>query len=206
MNEEQSMIQKCFVEIGKRFDSIEKLLERRPYDAEIEYIESTGSQWIDTEFTNGIGSFSCKLGARTVRNSEGGDWQAALGKLGSSNDDQHRILLYNHKTWSYWNFTCTSSTTTTVLRNFPGTLEIPKTSFDTTATELRSFRICNGYAVNGGLPVIVYWFKIWDENDILARDLIPVRKGTTGYLYDKVSNRLFGNVGSGNFILSPDKN
>ena len=42
-------------------------------------------------------------------------------------------------------------------------------------------------------------------NDILVRDLIPVRVGNTGYMYDKVSGQLFGNQGTGNFVLGPDK-
>ena len=41
-------------------------------------------------------------------------------------------------------------------------------------------------------------------NDILVRDLIPVRVGNVGYMYDKVSGQLFGNSGTGNFILGPD--
>lgn len=36
-------------------------------------------------------------------------------------------------------------------------------------------------------------------------DMIPVRRGTTGYLYNKVSGQLFGNSGTGAFILGPDK-
>jgi hypothetical protein len=42
-------------------------------------------------------------------------------------------------------------------------------------------------------------------NDILVRDFIPVRVGNVGYMYDKVSGQLFGNSGTGNFILGPDK-
>ena len=37
------------------------------------------------------------------------------------------------------------------------------------------------------------------------RDFIPVRVGSTGYLYDKVSGQLFGNAGTGDFVLGPDK-
>ena len=40
---------------------------------------------------------------------------------------------------------------------------------------------------------------------VLAFDGIAVRKGTTGYLYDKVSKQLFGNAGTGAFVLGPDK-
>lgn len=35
-------------------------------------------------------------------------------------------------------------------------------------------------------------------------DLIPVRKKTVGYMYDRVSGKLFGNAGSGDFVLGPD--
>ena len=38
----------------------------------------------------------------------------------------------------------------------------------------------------------------------LVRDMISVRVGTTGYMYDKVSGELFGNVGSGSFGLGND--
>lgn len=46
--------------------------------------------------------------------------------------------------------------------------------------------------------------KIYD-GDTLMRDFIPVRVGTTGYMYDRVSGQLFDNVGSGSFILGNDK-
>ena len=41
-------------------------------------------------------------------------------------------------------------------------------------------------------------------NNIVLRDLIPVRVGKVGYMYDKVSGQLFGNSGTGEFILGPD--
>lgn len=44
------------------------------------------------------------------------------------------------------------------------------------------------------------------ENDgVAAIDCFPVRIDNVGYLYDKVSKKLFGNAGTGNFILGPDK-
>lgn len=44
---------------------------------------------------------------------------------------------------------------------------------------------------------------IWD-GDILVLDLIPVRKGNVGYMYDRVSGQLFGNQGTGEFVLGKD--
>lgn len=46
--------------------------------------------------------------------------------------------------------------------------------------------------------------KIWYRN-ILIADYIPVRKNGVGYMYDKVSGQLFGNQGTGQFIIGPDK-
>ena len=50
----------------------------------------------------------------------------------------------------------------------------------------------------------IYACQIY-EGDTLVRDFIPVRKGTTGYMYDKVSGNLFGNSGTGDFVLGNDK-
>ena len=44
------------------------------------------------------------------------------------------------------------------------------------------------------------------EGNALVRDFIPVRKGTVGYLYDRVSGKLFGNAGTGDFVVGLDKN
>ena len=49
-----------------------------------------------------------------------------------------------------------------------------------------------------------YYFKIIDNN-ILLLDMIPVRVGEVGYMYDRITNKLFGNSGTGSFILGSDK-
>lgn len=40
--------------------------------------------------------------------------------------------------------------------------------------------------------------------DNLVRDYIPVRVGSVGYMYDRVSGQLFGNSGTGAFVLGAD--
>ena len=53
----------------------------------------------------------------------------------------------------------------------------------------------------------MYGFKVIRKSDgTVIADYIPVRKGTVGYLYDRVSGKLFGNAGTGDFVLGPDKN
>jgi len=41
------------------------------------------------------------------------------------------------------------------------------------------------------------------ENNLLVRDYIPVKVNEIGYMYDKVSGQLFGNTGTGTFIIGP---
>lgn len=41
-------------------------------------------------------------------------------------------------------------------------------------------------------------------NGVCVFDAIPVRVGQVGYMYDKISGRLFGNAGTGDFILGND--
>jgi hypothetical protein len=50
----------------------------------------------------------------------------------------------------------------------------------------------------------IQYFKIWD-NDILARDLIPVSYNGTPGLWDKVEWKFYANAGSGSFTLGPEK-
>ena len=51
----------------------------------------------------------------------------------------------------------------------------------------------------------IYHLFAYDENNDFLLDAIPVRVGNVGYIYDKVSGKLFGNAGTGSFILGPDK-
>lgn len=51
---------------------------------------------------------------------------------------------------------------------------------------------------------VFYGFKAHTDSGSI--DLIPVRVGQVGYMYDKVSRQLFGNAGTGAFIVGPDVN
>lgn len=50
----------------------------------------------------------------------------------------------------------------------------------------------------------LYWIKFW-KGGALIHDFAPVRKGSAGCLYDRVSGRLYGNRGTGEFGVGPDK-
>lgn len=61
----------------------------------------------------------------------------------------------------------------------------------------------NGQGASNRWVGQIFRVEISQENSILA-DFIPVRIGTTGYMYDTVSGQLFGNAGTGDFTLGPD--
>ena len=52
-------------------------------------------------------------------------------------------------------------------------------------------------------PCRIYAARIWDDGD-LVRDFKAVRVGAVGYMFDSVSQTLFGTAGSGDFTLGPD--
>lgn len=51
---------------------------------------------------------------------------------------------------------------------------------------------------------ISYLQIINTSTDKIVLDLIPVRVGNVGYMYDRVSRKLFGNTGTGDFAIGDD--
>lgn len=185
-----------------------------PYDAEIEYLESSGIQWIDTGVEGGnASSVEIKI------SSQASSTVACFGSRVLSGSSISRAfcmyLLDNGR--AYFGYGTETYTTggfrTGVMKlnknvamfngNTVKTFSV--SSFNSPST----FLIFASYTNNGTsidnrmFDGKVYYCKIFN-NDILVRDYIPVRIGQVGYMYDKVSKQLFGNQGTGNFILGPD--
>jgi len=189
--------------------------EKLPYDAEIEYLESSGTQYITTSF---IPDYNTTIeseaylpdfasnkhfiyGAGTSYGSKNMEVYTWSNVTMNVNDNRtlssrgvpttefiklfmssSRISISNHQneliaesTFTTNDFTCTSS-----LILFG--VQREKILFG--QDKIKSIKVNNG-----NIPVL---------------DFIPVRIGTTGYMYDRVSKQLFGNAGTGEFILGPD--
>ena len=193
--------------------------KRLPYDAEVEYLESTGTQWIDTGIVptdstgfqvlsrclgTGVdnnyrligvqdGSVRCLFSTQTVgSNNTFFGWNSPVGRLG---------LFYNVDVLASLNF----------LNNRSAILngQTKASNLSTLGTiTLRMYLFGNNsQAGNMSNNFIgrVYSAKI-SENSTLVRDFIPVRKGTVGYMYDRVTGLMkpFGNAGTGDFVVGPD--
>lgn len=184
--------------------------EPLPYDAEVEYLESSGTQYIDTGI---IPDASTGLIVKTAPTNNND--QYVCGCRNDSTDTRFGIA---HRVGYYYGYG-------TYLNNQISNTPIPAIvslnifndkSFKagSTATELPSlsFTPVNGIRIFGRAGYVssdstysgkVYFFKI-SQDDKIIMDLIPVRVGQVGYMYDKVSKQLFGNAGTGNFVLGQD--
>jgi hypothetical protein len=63
----------------------------------------------------------------------------------------------------------------------------------------------HGLSVTSIIHAKIRLFRLYTRSGALLRDMIPVRKDGVGYMFDRVSGQLFGNSGSGAFVLGPDK-
>lgn len=185
-----------------------------PYDAEIEYLESSGTQYIDTKIkpdsNTGIKAHVYNLSSSDLyilgqRNNSGntrwivghntvsfymgyGDWAILSPQIPS--DVAVVTLNYNNDK----KFTVTSGS------NY-GEIALSSSLSFTPAYNIKLFGYY-GYKASNWTGRM-YYVKV-TQGSTLTLDLIPVRIGQIGYMYDKVSGQLFGNAGTGDFILGPD--
>lgn len=192
-----------------------------PYDAEVEYLESTGTQYIETNFH--LSSLNYKMESKWQQLEATSEIKYYVGQCMQYSN--YRIGFYsnarNKYAATYGNrYTASSTSTDTSVhvlvfnKNIlyrDGTRIV---STNRSTSYIENSDIVRLFTTNIGIDSIditppikarLFYFKLW-ENDNLYLDLIPVRKGNVGYLYDKVSGELFGNAGTGSFILGNDAN
>lgn len=196
---------KAYVVNGNALEFVE------PYDAEIEYLQANGEQWINTDI---IVNDTDTITSSVYFLSKSGD-NFVFGQMPSSSGGGIWEELYGNSTW-YVRFGSSSSSSTggstintkytTVLKknyfSVDGTRKLQPNYTSMPNARLRLFR--NGANTSYG-NLRLYYLYITDANGNKRLDLIPVRIGSVGYMYDKVSGKLLGNNGSGSFTLGTDK-
>ena len=188
-----------------------------PYDTEVEYIQTNNTSYIDTgvtitrsllnnasyiEYTTECSILvdSAAEGANTLYFFMGSKDQKYYSGLGSTyhssstqNDGQKHIfklIKQNNQVYLYCDNTIIdqynySNSKTSTQRNF------------------YLFR-CNGASGAQNIDNKKYYAKLQINDDVIF-EMIPVRVGQVGYMYDKVSKQLFGTQTEYNFLLGPDK-
>lgn len=175
-----------------------------PYDAEIEYLQSSGTQYIETGVVANPGEISFEVDC-TIENNSGSSVYTTGGlhyiyqssNSGIRTGGTNNVISY------------TLGNRVTIIASYDnqnrriitiGNNVVTGTAYNATSGEFVLLRIPNEPNCIGKL----YSTKVY-LNSILVRDMIPVRIEQVGYMYDKVSGQLFGNNGTGSFILGPDK-
>lgn len=193
-------------------------VKRKPYDAQVEYIESTGTQYVDTGvIVSSIGHVSVDLEFTTNVSNQG--ILGSEARSGSSNAQKERfygLVSTSEGAVSGGYIDFGNMTNSRLLATSAATgmrlvvdhdVNVPS-STKTDGATIYIFAVSNqnGTGPTGSKAQFkLRYLRVLDKSSVLIRDFIPVRKGTTGYLYDKVSKQLFGNAGTGSFTLGPDK-
>ncbi len=197
-----------------------------PYDAEVEWLKSSGTQWIDT----GIASQNNLVHEFRFDETESNNQRMVFGFKEGNNwyspgmNDAHwggswfyvdfaggetRIYNFYYPNRNgiykfafidgnaYFNFNGVTKWTSSAVGTYDGT-----------ARSL-VFAVCRN-----GVPSLnaigrMLWYRL-SKSGIMLRDFIPVRftneRGETeGAMYDRVSGQLFRNAGTGAFVIGPDK-
>lgn len=176
-----------------------------PYDAEVEYLESTGTQYIDTGIGLAAGSFRCHASVDTTYTQPCNVF-VLKGDATSGNTNERRVLFLFQVGGDGYIDRGTAG----------GRISFSGADYDTGKIAFSiqlnagSTKHFGAFGTIGGnsayfLRGKMYLLQIWDDNGVLVRDFIPVRKNGVGYLFDKVGRKLFGNAGTGSFVLGPDK-
>ena len=171
-----------------------------PYDAEIEYLQSSGTQYIQLGFgfdrTDEIDLRGCMLETTDDR-------YFCAPRIWNNNNNRFAMMGRNQSIFAFGFGNKTTNITELSYRsdNLPHvwtyvnnvfaitdlnkTFDVSSITFGGTTTELRLF-----YGYNTPSKMSAYYYK-HKKNGVLVADLIPVRVGQVGYLYDKVSGQLF---------------
>lgn len=189
-----------------------------PDIVEIEYLESSGGQYINTKYpiqnvglsgsikiqrTGNSGSELCYLGRTSLSGfSLQMDQNKGISLWVAGNPDKYlqSSNLYFDKNIHQIEFSIENNQMSLIIDNISFTESINpnySTGYDGC---LQLFAHNSNYKSEGRIYSCKFYY-----NNTLIYDFIPVRIGQVGYMYDKVSGQLFGNSGTGSFVLGPDK-
>lgn len=186
-----------------------------PYDAEVEYLESTGTQFIDTGAKKTLGAkIDCTFSLASTNTKAIFGARTAVGALDRLMlvavstafrfDTRYQSRLGTPDTTSMFRFQYDGANATMTNLTTGTTDAVDADIGDAGVLNIALFGVNTDGVVGTMMLGRMYAFKAWD-NSTLVRDYTPVRVGSVGYMYDRVSGQLLGNAGTGAFVVGPDK-
>lgn len=190
-----------------------------PYDAKVEYLQNSGTQYINTGLYGDI-DLDYEI---TVKITGTAQYHNILGDRYSSSSRRYSLMYdrtskqysaymnagnrnevdapASYRTTNYLTFK-KSGLKVYVNNNLIG--QFSSQTFTTPNTVIL-FGCRNNGSLSNSMTGIISSCT-FSRNETLIRDFIPVRVGQVGYMYDKVTGELFGNAGSGDFTYGNDIN
>lgn len=191
--------------------------KRLPYDAEVEYLQSSGTQYIDTNlYASGkshfeVGFRGLETGNKAVMGASNGNtysagecaifWNQSAFDVIKPNGANSSVVVSPRPSYTANTDYFISYDATYLIINGESQNSNWYSSYQGTRTLYLFATHRNAATVLSKMRL--YSYKHYENGD-LVRDFIPVRVGTVGYLYDRVSGELFGNAGTGAFAYGND--
>lgn len=181
-----------------------------PYDAEVEYLQFDGESWIDTQI---VAATSVRVDLKAIRGKSAWTPDCIIGTYsGAYSYYQFSFFGSGYSVasgGSYDKSTIGLNPTDEHIVNYNANAShdviIDGIKYGTTTARSNGQNIFIGRRENSGTAEsTVFYVKIFSEYLIPVRDFIMVRVGNIGYMYDRISGQLFGNQGTGAFIIGPD--
>lgn len=195
---------------------------QNPYARELEYIESTGTQYIDTLWNPASRNARIKcvlaptatLKGVAVFGSENENydckWLFALGAMNYNysrfyphlgqfnNKGMYKAVVTNYKTTINWSLVYGGEMNCSITTTGTSNLRVQNFTTDITTHKdhLKIFQSLDTQRASMKL----YYFQIY-EDEVLVKDFIPViDNNNVPCLYDKVEGKLYYNQGEGEFL------
>lgn len=186
--------------------------ESLPYDAEVEYLQSDGNQYIDTGevviYASDVVEMALNIAitSGTPRQLNGANGSLFFGVNASQKFEVGGTAAgtYNSNFHDWYLHCKTGRKVTGVI---DGAVYYGPVNVGTSTYEYAIFLFALGSRDNAAAQFFVKQklkAAIIKKNGKVVKDFIPVRVGAVGYLYDRVSGELFGNAGTGSFTLGAD--
>lgn len=190
-----------------------------PFDSRVDYLEGDGLSWIDTGVV-------CSAGVEAEVDLTVTQWMrygAIFGNFVSEGADAIRLILTTGNNGSlYWNQNTRASSSKAISSAYSvGTRTVLRVSEEGAWADdvlLTSAPTIHGTA-NTGTPMFlfafdstgsyamaglrIHGFRLMVDGELIL-DLVPVRVGTVGMMWDRVGRRLLGNAGTGVFGIGND--
>lgn len=196
-----------------------------PYDARVEYLEFNGTQWIDTLLYGDINTaieceaivtnYTKKFPICGTRNTTANPIAIIYAAISNV-----RYYIIDFGQYQDNKLAIRKADVSDGWFNFYTSKNVRSMQDLTTGIKYENTHICSSisaptYTIKIGKTESTFpadytnmygklkFLKIWEGN-IIIRNFIPVRVGSTGYLFDTVTKQLYSNAGTGKFILGPD--